>query len=260
MTGNNQAVVLQARDRHLLSELGQLRLIDLSQAQRIGGFGSYQRTHDRLTRLRGGGLLRKFFLPTAAGGRKAVYCLSPSGAELVGADSRPLKRRSSGLLIGDLFAFHQLQVNALLLELKYPVTPAPEAKARLTFWKTFQQPLSKAVPLMPDGYLEVETEQGLKAMFLEVDLGTETQKVWQGKIANYLRLATSGEFSRLFARPQFRVLVVTDSERRLSNLRRLVAKATEKIFWFSTFSSLKASGPLSAVWLRPTGEDRQPLA
>ncbi len=258
MTGNRPLVVLQPRDRHLLAELGRLRIVDHEQARRIGGFGSYQRTHDRLSRLARAGFLRRFFLPTEAGGKKSIYCLSRSGAETVGAELAPLKRRASGLLLGDLFAFHQLRVNSFLIELKYPAVRSESVC--LISSRSFQQPLSKSVLLTPDGYFEMETRQGVKAMFLEVDLGTEKQKVWQQKIANYVRLATSGEFTRLFNRPQFRVLVITDSERRLGNLRRLVAQATDKIFWFSTFSAIKASGPLAAVWLRPTGDDPQPLA
>lgn len=257
MPGNRQAVVLQARDRRLLDEMGALRLVDHEQARRIGGFGSYQRTHDRLMRLVRAGFLRRFFLPTEAGGRKSVYCLSRLGAELAGTEFRPLKRRSGGLALGELFAFHQLRVNAFLLELRYPAKAEPNL--RLLSFRTFRQPLSPSVLLTPDGYCEVETELGVKAMFLEVDLGTETRKVWQRKIAHYLHLAASGEFGRLFNRPQFRVLVVTDSQRRRDNLRRLAAQATQKIFWFATFSSLKASGLSAPVWLRPSGDEPKPL-
>ena len=96
-------------------------------------------------------------------------------------------------------------------------------------------------------------------MFLEVDLGTEALSVWEKKTARYLQLALSGEFQKRFRQPQFRVLVVTASERRLGNIRATVAKSTDKIFWFTTFENINRDGFWSPVWLRPTGNQRQSL-
>ncbi len=96
-------------------------------------------------------------------------------------------------------------------------------------------------------------------MFLEVDLGTEALSVWQQKTATYLQLAVSGEFLKRFRQSQFRVLVVANSDRRLANIRSLVAKSTDKVFWFATLESINRDGFWSPVWLRPTGEQRQSL-
>ena len=96
-------------------------------------------------------------------------------------------------------------------------------------------------------------------MFLEVDLGTEALTVWQQKTAYYLQLAVSGEFQKRFRQPQFRVLVVANSERRLRNIRAAIAKSTDKIFWFSTFEHIHRDGFWSPVWLRPTGDQRHSL-
>ncbi len=90
-------------------------------------------------------------------------------------------------------------------------------------------------------------------MFLEVDLGTEALKVWQQKTASYLQLALSGEFLKKFRQPQFRVLVVANSERRLANIRGAISKSTDKIFWFTTFERHSSrwhlvSGLAPAYW------------
>jgi len=51
MTGNRRAgLVLQERDRHLLSELGVMRIVDRETAKVVAGFGSTTRTNTRFTR------------------------------------------------------------------------------------------------------------------------------------------------------------------------------------------------------------------
>jgi len=118
---------------------------------------------------------------------------------------------------------------------------------------------SNRIKLTPDGYFELLSDGTTRAMFLEVDLGTEALSVWEQKTAIYLQLALSGEFQKRFRQPQFRVLVVTDSERRLANIRSAVAKSTDKIFWFATFENINRDGLWSPVWLRPTGNQRHSL-
>jgi hypothetical protein len=72
-------------------------------------------------------------------------------------------------------------------------------------------------------------------------------------------MALSGQFTELFRQPQFRVLVVATTERRLRHIRAALAKATDKIFWLSTLEQIKQRGFWSPIWLRPTGETEQPL-
>src|SRR5262249_27709999 len=111
----------------------------------------------------------------------------------------------------------------------------------------------------PDGYLEIAAKEATRAMFLELDRGTEALKVWQQKIAYYLQLALSGVFQQQFRQPQFRVLVVANTERRLANIRSTVAKSTDKIVWFTTLDAIKRDGFWSPIWLRPLGDQRQSL-
>src|SRR5712692_9966610 len=84
MTGNNhKGIILQDRYRHLLRELAIMRVIDREQAKCVAGFGSTPRANSRLLGLTRAGLVRRFFLGTKAGGKKALYALSPAGAKLV---------------------------------------------------------------------------------------------------------------------------------------------------------------------------------
>lgn len=256
MTGNKPSgIILTDRDRLLLRELGTLRLIDREQARVIGGFRSVTRVNTRLLSLNRAGLLRKFFYGTIAGGRKAIYSLAPKGAALTDSPSG-LQRSPGKTLVGDLFVEHQLHLNEIYLLLRYGKLPAA---TRVRTWRTFSQQISPTVPLIPDAYVELETMQGIRSCFVEVDLGTEPQRIWTQKTTRYLHLALSGEFTRIFHQPQFRVLVIANSLRRLDSIRQTVSKSTDKMFWFSTFEMIQREGFWSTVWFRPTGDLRQSL-
>jgi hypothetical protein len=258
MAGNRRhGVVLQERDRHLLSELGVMRIIDREMTKVVAGFGSTTQVSLRLLELTRAGLLRKFFVGTIGSGRKAVYTLSPKGAEVVSAKLGGIHRADGKLVTGDRFVEHQASINEVYLAVKYPRFPNPGI--RMCRWHTFRQSISEAIKLTPDGYFEIAWTQGVRAMFLEVDLGTEALSVWKEKIAYYLQLAVSCEFAQRFGQPQFRVLVVANSDRRLANIRAVVAKSTDKIFWFATLESIKREGIWLPIWLRPTGDQRLSL-
>lgn len=252
MAGNRrQAVVLQDRDRHLLSELAVMRIIDREITKVVAGFGSTRRANARLLQLTRAGLLRRFFVGSIAHGRKAVYTLSAKGSELVNANLGGIERPSNRLVVGDKFVEHQFGINEIYVVVKYN-------SASLRRWMIFRQSISEAIKLTPDAYFELGAE-AIRAMFLEVDLGTEALSVWRQKTAHYLQLALSGEFAKRFHQPQFRVLVIAHSERRLSTIRATVAKSTDKIFWFSSFESIHRDGFWSPIWLRPKGDQRLPL-
>jgi hypothetical protein len=234
-----------------------MRIIDREMTKVVAGFGSTTQVNLRLLELTRAGLLRRFFVGSIGAGRKAVYTLSPKGAALVSAKLGGIHRASGRVVVGDAFVEHQMGINELYLTLKY--RPNPLAGLRLSRWHTFRQSISDAIKLTPDAYFELASGPSLRSMFLEVDLGTEALSVWQQKTACYLQLAVSGEFQKRFHQPQFRVLVVASSERRLGNIRAAVAKSTDKIFWFTTLEIIHRDGLWSPIWLRPTGDQRHSL-
>lgn len=257
MAGNRRrGVVLQPRDLHLLSELAVMRIIDHEMARAVGRFGALRRASWRLLALTRAGLLRRFFVGSTAHGRKAVYTLSPKGADVVAAKLGGINRPQGRTVLGDGFVEHQTSINEIYLDIKYRQLPSG---ARLLGWRTFREPIAQAVKLIPDGYFELASADTVRAMFLEVDLGTEALSVWQQKTASYVQLAVTGEFQKRFRHPQFRVLVAANSGRRLNNIRSTVATSTDKIFWFTTFDSIHRDGFWSPVWLRPTGNQPQSL-
>ncbi len=258
MTGNNRAtMIVQDRDRHLLRELAVMRVIDREQAKRVAGFGSTTRANCRLLAMTRTGFLRRSFLGTVGGARKALYSLSPEGAQLVGVPCRGPRRPRDGILIADFFVMHQLRVNDLYCTLKYASIPSPGA--RFVRWLAFHKPLETGLALIPDGYFELAAPKKVLAAFVEVDLGHESRAVWRGKVEAYLRHAVSGAFAERFGQAQFRTLVVANSERRIASLRAATGALTEKIFWFTTFDSIAREGFWSPVWQRPKSDARLPL-
>jgi hypothetical protein len=257
MTGNNEPhIVIQLRDEHLLRELASMRVIDREQAKIVAGFGSTTRANTRLLTLYRVGLLRRFFQGTAAGGRKSLYALSLKGARLVG-ESRPVKLHygNDELLATNFFVAHQLRVNAVYCAMRYQRIPTPGIS--FVGWQSFSQPV--APRLVPDGFVSLATPQGTVGSFLEIDLGFEGTAVWKAKVEAYLRYASSGSFAKALAQPQFRVLVITNSEKRVRLLANLIARFTNKVFWLASFETIDRDGLWSPIWIRPSNATRKSL-
>jgi Replication-relaxation len=258
MTGNKQnGIVLQDRDRHLLQELAVMRVVDREQAKCVGRFGSTTRVNSRLLGLTRVGLLRRFFIGSDAVGKKALYTLSPKGAAFTGTSSQGLRRRRDELSVADIFVNHQLRINEIYCLAKYRPISIPDAK--FVRWVSFSEPLTSGSLLIPDGYVEIATPRDFMAAFLEVDLGHESRSVWRTKMQSYLRYAVSGDFTKERNQPQFRTLVVTNSERRMNSLRVATSELTEKIFWFTTFDLIALEGFWSRIWQRSKNDERQAL-
>jgi hypothetical protein len=250
-------LIVQERDRHLLRELGNMRVLDGNQAKIVAEFQSTRRVNRRLLALTRSGLLKRFFMGTAAGGRKALYSLSPLGANLVEVPCRGPRRSKDELVPADNFVTHQLGINELYCKLKYESIPVDGTK--VVRWKTFYRPIDARLSLIPDGYMEIVNPEKTVPAFLEFDVGRESITIWRAKVHKYIRYVLSGEFARSFEQTAFRVLVVTTSESRLQALRRATAPITKKVFWFSTTDSIQHHGLWSSVWLRSTGDQSLPL-
>ena len=245
-------VLLQPRDRRLLSELQVMRVVDRELAKIVCGFRSTTRANTRLLALTEAGYLKRSFIGTIAGGRKSVYRLSRKG--LASSQSQGSTGKNS---YSELFLEHQLQINQVYVSVKY--RPIPIESCQFHRWIAFNRVLSKASPIIPDGYFELTHNSQIKSLFLEVDLGTEALRVWQKKIESYLRLATSGEFKSLFGGERFKVAIVANSGRRVDSIRKVAAQSTDKIFRFTSLENTKTAGFWSPIWNKPTGERPEAL-
>lgn len=254
MPGTNSTII-QPRDREFLKELSIMRVVDREQVKAVAGFRSTARVNRRLLKLVRAGLLRRFFLGSG-GGRKALYAISEKGARLAGVPVRGPQRVRDTVLVADFFVDHQLAINSIYVTLKFRAIPVPG----LIFhrWVTFLEPVAPELRLIPDGYVEFATSEGIAAAFLEIDLGTESLAVWREKVRQYFHLAVSGAFSRVFGPDRFRVLVIANSARRAESLRKAVAQITEKVFRFATLEDAQKRF-FEPVWQRPKGQNPEPL-
>lgn len=258
MTGNSNPirVITTKRDLDFLSQLAEAKIVDREQYQIVAGIRRINRANDRLLRLHNAGLIRRHFLGTVAGGRKAVYSLSRKGAKLIGGEHLwRFQRPEDELLIGDVFTARQSAVNWVWIGAKHRCPMGTE----FLRWINFQEPLTSSLPLIPDGYFETRKKNETRSHFVEVDLGTESSKAWERKTELYLKLATSGEFARLFYQDRFRILVTAPSLRRIQKIRAVVRKQTQKIFFFLDNKTIYRDGIFTPQWLRPEGEERQSL-
>lgn len=257
MNGNDRTtVILQERDLRLFRALAAMRVVDREQSMMAAGFGSITRVNTRLLALTRAGLLHRFRLGVTAGSSKAIYSLTTKSAKLIGAQHRGPRRVKDEVLFADYFVQHRLVINEIRCALEYRALPEGIG---FRCWRDFYVPLAPELHLIPDGYAELQTQSGIVANFLEVDLGNETMTVWKEKVANYLRLAVAGDCIRLFNQSRFRVLVVASTERRVQAIRKVVNASTQKIFWFATVDAVRTRGLFAPVWLRPAGGNLQPL-
>lgn len=240
MTGGKARLILQPRDRRLLHELEVLRLVDREQAKLFAPFTSTSRANARLKALTEAGYLNRLFVGTAGGSRKAIYRLS--------ANRRTTNPR--GRAQAEETVAHQLHLNELYY-LFTRTTPHGRTDVSCLTWQRMERQICSGIPLIPDGYVELSTPTGVLAAFVEVDMGSEALRIWDGKIEHYIQLALSGEFERIFGHPQFRVLVVTTGDRRLTHIRQRITEKTRNVFWLTTFEALEAEGVWASIWQRP---------
>jgi hypothetical protein len=244
--------IVTSRDLTVLRTLLITRVLDGAQVMTVAGFRSLRRTNRRLLKLVQAGLLKRWFVGTASGGQKALYGLSPQGANLIGETTQGLiPWKQDALITSSQFLAHQQAVNAVFIRARFEVPP-PGLSVK--DWTRPKLPLSPSVPLIPDGYFRVVQSGVVHPIFLEVDLGTESSRVWRRKIDLYLKLAIGGEFERLFHEKRFRTVILVPTLRRLDSIRITICKRTEKLFWLSTFDELEREGLWSPIWLRPVGE------
>lgn len=242
----NKGIIMQPRDRRLLSELRSRRFVDREQASAICGFRSASRAKARLLALVRANYLDRFFVGTIAGGRRAIYFLPKTRRQRL---QRVLASPST-----EQFVEHQLAVNVVVLA-------ARQHGYRLDLvereWSAIRS--NQTTRIRPDAILEQRTDSEVRGLLIEVDLATESMRVIRQKVSRYLALARSGLSEQLLGIVQCRVLFVVRGGERLESLRKVVASETERVFWFAEIETIRREGFWARVWLRPTGEERHSL-
>ena len=251
-TVKNVGTIVTGRDRELFRALAITRVLDADQVRAVCGFTSLRRTNRRLLKLVRAGFLKRWFVGTSSGGQRALYGLSRQGANLIGESTQGLiPWKQDALITSSQFLNHQQAVNEIFLLARFRQLPPGFSCER---WERPRLPLSPSVPLIPDGYFEIAHDGIVYPLFLEMDLGGETSRVWKRKAEEYLKFATNSIRPKLV-----RALILLPTQRRLESIRKVIAQRTEKLFWFSTIAEVRREGLFAPVWLRPTGTEKQRL-
>jgi hypothetical protein len=209
-----------------------------------------------------------------------VYALDSRGADLIanelGVDRADVVWKPSHKQFSLQFLEHMLAVNSVRLVMttlkrRHPLVvskwldeaalKSAEMKGKVPFhyWG------SRKIANYPDGYfcLRLTEEKKNAHFFLEVDMGTMTNRRWQGKVRSYLHFRKTGMAKAHYDTENFRVLAVTKTEPRLRNLQRATKRAEGgHHFWFATLESVDIWWPsavLTACWTDATGERKRDL-
>ena len=254
---------LTERDRQVICAVYEHRFLRRDQIQALF-FPSQNTANQRLLHLYQHGFLFRHLPPVRLGeGRQqAIYALDEGGADLVaaegGMDREGVRWRKKDNQASFLFLDHTLHIN----DFRIAITLAVEKRGhRVLRWyderdiKATGERVSMPgkqrhyLPVTPDAFFEVDLGDRQAGFFLEMDMGTMTNKRFKNKVRAYIIYKTKGYYERKFGTPSLRVLTLTTSQRRLRNLKRATERAGGRsLFWFTTFEALSAGQITQSVW------------
>ncbi|TVM03335.1 MAG: hypothetical protein CV087_05570 [Candidatus Brocadia sp. WS118] len=252
-------MVLQERDKKIVTFCYKYHFLTQDQIRLLLDFGCQVRAGIRLRKLFDNGYLSRRFIPVYQGRAKILYFPGPKGVELIseqsGIDLLKIKQRRKQLLeIKNASLPHFLLINEFRLAFYLASKNKPEIVPKS--WKT-----EKEIPLrlderefFPDFYLTYSYRNKVYSLFLEVDRSTETNKRIEEKVDNYLEYGIDGYYQKQFGFQFFKVLFVCQSQARLKNIRKLIERKTNKMFWLAVQDDITSEKILSRIWQRPHQE------
>ncbi len=216
---------LSDRDRRLLRDVADLRLVTGSQLQRLSFAGPQassqnlriaRRTLQRLTRL---GLLQRLHRRVGgirAGSSSYVYAITPAGAQAIGRQVSRGRVREPSLT----FLNHQLAIAEVVVDLRAAHDDGVLRELRIETEPACWRPLNDSTGsiLKPDLFITAVLEDEELLAFMEVDNDTEHAAALARKTALYRAHYASGREQQ--AEGVFpEVLWLASSERRRQQLR-----------------------------------------
>lgn len=214
----------------------------------------------RLYALYHNGYLERKFLPVRGGVAVSptLYLLGEKGAQELNLQGEYLDFYWSKdhLRVGTLFLAHSLAISEFRLKLTLACRasdiPLLEWRGERELKKNYDtvsiktaSGMCRSVPIIPDGYFVLQTAEGKRHFALELDRGTMEGKRFRTKVEGYNTYAEDGAYTKRFGTKSLRVLTVTESERRLKNLKRVTEQAGGKNrFWFACLNTLEVNSIL----------------
>jgi hypothetical protein len=253
-----KALILQPRDEVIMTFVAEFRLLSREQIQKLLDFPCITRVNIRLKKLYDHGYLSRLFLPTITGTPKTLYYLGPQGvpvvSDILSIDPLLLERERKHLQDRKvLFLNHQLFLN----DVRIAFTLAIKNNAQMTLKQwikerdcliEFQHNQGSLTALRPDGCLCLTYQNRLYSFFVEADCSTMTNGRLKSKAKAYIAYARSGRSEQDFGFKYFRVLIITKTEMRLSNLKSTIEELNNRIFYFAVREDVCQDFVLERVW------------
>ena len=221
--------VLSERDRRLLLDVADLRLVTGRQLQRLSFAGPDASSHNsrvarrNLERLTGRGLLQRLHRRVGgirAGSSSYVYAITATGTQSIGRPHHRGQVREPSLA----FLSHQLAVVEVVVALREAehsgLLAALQVETEPTCWRALND--GRGSVLKPDLFLTAATTNEELLAFIEVDQGTEHAAALSRKAGLYRAHYASGqEQQREGVFPE--VLWLANDEPRQQQLRAAMA-------------------------------------
>jgi len=265
-------IKIQPRDLEIINLVWRYRFLNSEQVQVLVE-GSDQVILRRLQKLYHHGYLDRpisqiVFSNPLFGPKKMVYGLGDKGADLLaetyGIDRGNITWREKNREVSERYIQHTLTVSDFRACLTLALKNSPEVKLQwlndggleikreVYFVKEGKQ---RRLPIVPDGFFQIEDPGGKMYFFLEADRSTMTNNRFLNKMRAYWLWWRQGK-SKESGIETFRVLTITRTEQRKENLRRITKYADERqagsrMFWFTDSGSYQLSKPdtvLGDIW------------
>lgn len=120
---------------------------------------------------------------------------------------------------------------------------------------------TKKSPLYPDGYIILKTPLGEVRFFVEIDSGTEGLEQFRSQISIYQEYMASGQYQERFKSDILRVVIVTNSDKRLRDLRKAIAQVGGGTrYWLTTANRATWEALFSSpIWHKITDDETCPF-
>ena len=285
MDGTTESrIIPQERDFAILRGLYESRTMTVGHAATVYFESNIETAKKRMQKLRGAGLIRDrarhAHEPTALLLTKKGFHLLKSHGRLEGYPVLSDAQFDIRSHVSALTLRHELQVVGVKAALLAVLSTHTNVRViTCTTWpllSQFQthQPAASgyggtSVIVKPDGYLCLHEKDAVGIAehhcFIEVDRGTESQRVLAERAASYRAHYRSGGFAESrggsregFENYPFRVLVIfPTAERRNSAAERLllVDPPIKTMVWLTTMPEMLRD-PLGPIWIRPVDYDK----
>lgn len=254
---------LTQRDRQVIQAVYEYRFLRRDQIQALF-FLSQNTANRRLQYLFQHGFLKRHLPPVQLGeGRpQAIYSLDERGADLIaieqGIDRAEVRWRKKDNQAQFFFLEHTLYINDFRIGITMAAKKLGHQVSRWCDEREIKllgervpilQKRKGYLPVAPDAFFIYDFGDRQAGFFLEVDMGTMTNKRFKDKVRAYIAYKTEGYYEKKFGISSLRVLTVAPSYRRLKNLKRTTEQAQGRnLFWFATFAALSSEKILQPVW------------